>query len=410
VSGAAQIETVRAAQRRAAHWPYEQLDIAALRRRGWLPTPIRDVVLKVHQRCNLACDYCYVYTHADQSWRDRPAVMPDDVWRAAISGLRRHVRRHQIPAVRLILHGGEPLLFGADNLGRIAVEARTSLSPDCTVDVGLQTNGVLLSGSVLDQLRPHHIKIGISVDGVAADHDRHRVTATGRGSFVAVRRALELLRKPENRQCYAGILCTIAPDTDPIATYEQLLAFEPPTIDFLLPHANWQVPPWKPTNSSTPYADWLSAVFDRWYTSADSPSVRLFDDIVTLLLGGHSSSEQVGLSPSAVIVVESDGFVEQVDALKSAYDGACAMGLDVRRDELDLVLEDPGIVARQIGRAALADQCLACPVHPVCGAGHYAHRYRSDVGFRNPSVYCEDLRKLIDHIRLRVAADVQRLT
>ena len=32
----------------------------------------RQFLLKVHSRCNLACDYCYVYQHADQSWRTRP--------------------------------------------------------------------------------------------------------------------------------------------------------------------------------------------------------------------------------------------------------------------------------------------------------------------------------------------------
>src|SRR5882757_1812074 len=84
-------ESVRAAHAEAAPWPYGELDVAQLRAGGWRPTPIHDVVLKVHQRCNLACDYCYVYTQVDQSWRDRPAVMPDDVLSAAIAGLARHV-------------------------------------------------------------------------------------------------------------------------------------------------------------------------------------------------------------------------------------------------------------------------------------------------------------------------------
>jgi uncharacterized protein len=128
-----------------------------------------------------------------------------------------------------------------------------------------------------------------------------------------------------------------------------------------------------------------------------------------LLLGGASRSEQVGLSPSGTVVVETDGAIEQVDALKSAYPGACATGLDIRRDELDRALLDPGIVARQIGLDALPDGCLACPVRRVCGGGHYAHRYRAGTGFRNPSVYCADLRLLIDHVRRRVESDIRQL-
>lgn len=399
---------VRARQRHAAPWPYAELDVAGLHADGWRPTPIRHVVLKVHQRCNLACDYCYVYEHADQSWRDRPAVMSPQVWRAAVTNLGRHVRRHGLSSVHVVLHGGEPLLFGAAGLAELADAIRAELPGTCAVDIGLQTNGVRLDAAMVAMLVRHGIRAGVSVDGVAADHDRHRRTRRGSGSFAAVSRALGLLRRPENRAAYAGILCTVAPDTDPIGCYEQFLEFQPPMIDFLLPHANWQHPPWRPDDTKAPYADWLIAVFDRWYGDAPSTRVRLFEDVVSLVLGGSSRSEQVGLSPSAVVVVESDGAVEQVDALKSAYEGACATGLDVRRDEFDAVLADPGIAARQIGVRALAQECLECPVRDYCGGGHYAHRYRPGVGFRQPSAYCADLTQLIEHIHLRVTADLQQ--
>ncbi|WP_433725670.1 hypothetical protein ACQP0C_31010 [Nocardia sp. CA-129566] len=36
----------------------------------------------------------------------------------------------------------------------------------------------------------------------------------------------------------------------------------------------------------------------------------------------------------------------------------------------------------------------------------YAHRYRECDRFRNPSVYCADLKKLIYHIESRVRADI----
>ena len=36
------------------------------------------------------------------------------------------------------------------------------------------------------------------------------------------------------------------------------------------------------------------------------------------------------------------------------------------------------------------------------------HRYRAGDGFRNPSVYCADLTRLITHIHRRVGADLTR--
>jgi uncharacterized protein len=401
------VTAVRAVHERHAPWPYGGLDVAEVRRAGWQPTPIRDVIMKVHQRCNLACDYCYVYNGPDQSWRERPAVMPPDIWRLAVAAVGRHARRHALPFIRAILHGGEPLLVGGARIGELAGDLRSELEPGCQVEIGLQTNGVLLDDAMLTHLRRHRIRVGVSVDGTPVDHDRHRPKHNGRGTSAAVEAALDRLRRPENRVSYAGLLCTVMADTDPVATYAALRAFEPPMIDFLLPHANWGHPPARPDGEATPHGDWLVAAFECWYRDADAPRVRLFDDVIALLLGGSGSSEQLGLSPASLVVIESDGAIEQVDSLKTAYPGAAATGLCVREDELDAVSADPGSVARQIGPAALSDECLQCPVYRVCGGGHYVHRYRPGAGFRNPSVYSADLRRLIDHVGARVTADVR---
>jgi uncharacterized protein len=354
----------------------------------------------------LACSYCYVYQHDDQTWRDRPAVMPAGVFTAVAHRLGRHVRAHGLRRVRVVLHGGEPMLLGAARLGGLAAELRAALPGTCTARIGMQTNGVLLREPALRELRRHGIVIGVSVDGVGADHDRHRVTHAGRGTFAAVSRALELLAG-EYRPSFGGVLCTVSPDTDPVACYRGLRAFDPPAIDFLLPHANWGSPP---DRQGGAYGAWLVDAFDAWYDDPDPVPVRLFESVVDLVLGGASRSEQVGLSPAALVVVESDGAIEQIDALKSAYPGACATGLDVRHDDFDAALLHPGVVARQIGLAALGEGCAGCPVRRVCGGGHYAHRYRPGAGFRNPSVYCNDLRLFIEHVRGRVAADTRELT
>ncbi|WP_412748756.1 FxsB family cyclophane-forming radical SAM/SPASM peptide maturase [Krasilnikovia sp. M28-CT-15] len=396
-------------ERGVAPWPDELLDVEALHTDGWRPTPFRDVVLKVHQRCNLACDYCYVYEMADQSWRARPRAMDAETWRAAAARMAEHARTHGLGAMRLILHGGEPLLAGADRLAALVGDFRATVEGHCRLDVQIQTNGVLLDEGLLRRLRDNGVTVGVSLDGAEADNDRHRRMPDGRGSFAAVDRALRLLSSPEHRPAFAGMLCTVDPETDPLTCYEALLAYAPPTIDLLLPHANWSEPPVRdPQAGPTPHADWLIAVFDRWYGAPrQETSIRLFEDVIALALGGAGRSEQIGLSPVAVVVVESDGAIEQADSLKSAYPGACATGLTVFDSPFDAALSRPGVVARQIGVRALSDTCRACPVHTVCGAGHYAHRFRAGDGFRNPTVYCADMVRLIRHITARVEADLQ---
>src|SRR5262249_40882357 len=151
-----------------------------------------------------------------------------------------------------------------------------------------------------------------------------------------VDRGLHLLMTERYRHLFAGILCVIDPASDPIRTYAHLLRYEPPAIDVLLPHANWSNPPLRPGGSATPYGDWLVELFDRWYGAPErETTIRLFDEVIRAAFGRPSRVESIGLSPVALVVVESDGAIEQVDTLKSAYSGAAGTGLNVWDDPFD---------------------------------------------------------------------------
>lgn len=402
-------------QTRTIEWP-SALDVAALLAGGWRPTPFREFVLKIHSRCDLACDYCYVYEMADQSWRSRPIRMSYETATAAARRIAEHVSAHDLPSVRLTLHGGEPLLAGPDLIAHVVTAVRTAVrdaaGPGVRVDACVQTNAVGLDLDYLRLFDELDVGIGVSLDGDAHAHDRHRKRANGRGSHAAVVAALEPLAAGPFRRLFNGILCTIDVRNDPVRTYEALLELEPPAIDLLLPHGNWTAPPPArvPGAAATPYGDWLVAAFDRWYRPPRQETrVRLFSEIIRLLLGGASTTEVVGLSPVGVVVVETDGSIEGSDALKSAYEGAPATGLNVTRDPFDAALRLPSTAARQIGDLALSGACRACRLRRVCGGGLYAHRYRAGSGFANPSVYCPDLFRLITHIRRVVESDVAAL-
>lgn len=388
-------------------WP-ATLDIDSLLASGWRPTPFRQFLLKVHSRCNLACDYCYVYTKADQAWRNRPRVMSPALMSVAAERIAEHARTHSLESVQLIFHGGEPLLAGVHPIADALRKVRGAVDAHVRVHATIQTNGTLLAEAELDVLDFLGIRVGVSLDGDAAAHDRHRLYPNGKASHGEVARALKLLAGYP--RVYSGLLCVVDLAADPVGTYEALLTYAPPAMDFLLPHYNWATPPPRPGGAPTPYASWLAAVFDRWYGApAQETEIRLFGQIINLLLGGASRTEAVGLSPSSLIVVETDGSIEQTDALKAAYAGASATGLHITRDPFDAALYDPRIAARQLGAGALAEECQRCPINVVCGGGLYAHRYRPGTGFRNRSVYCPDLYALIMHIRERLNRDLQRL-
>ncbi|HEU5109889.1 MAG TPA: FxsB family cyclophane-forming radical SAM/SPASM peptide maturase, partial [Micromonosporaceae bacterium] len=359
------------------------------------PPALSQYVLKVHSRCDLACDHCYVYQHADQSWRGRPATMAPATVRAAARRIAQHAARHNLRRVTVVLHGGEPLLVGAGRLGEICADLRAAISPVTHLDLRMQTNGVLLSEAICDVLGEHGVRVGVSLDGDRAANDRHRRYASGASSHDGALRALALLRRPEYRHLYAGILCTVDVANDPIAVYEALLAERPPRIDFLLPHATWDRPPPRPDGEPAPYGRWLLRVHERWEADGRPVAVRIFDSLLAVAAGGSSGTEALGIDPVDLAVIETDGAWEQVDSVKVAYEGAPATGLDVFTNAVDDVAAHPAIAQRQAGIAALCDTCRACPVVKECGGGLYPHRYRSGSGFANPSVYCADLKELI---------------
>jgi uncharacterized protein len=385
-------------------WP-ASLDVAALRASGWVPLPFQEFIVKVHSRCDLACDYCYMYEMADQSWRSQPRVMTAQTADLIARRIGEHAQAHGLSQVSLILHGGEPLLASQDLITRLVTATREAVGPGVALDASVQTNGLRLSAAYLRLFSEINVRVGVSLDGDSGAQDRHRRFRHGGASYPQV--AAALARLQEYPRLFGGLLCTIDLRNDPIETYEALVGWNPPRIDLLLPHGTWNQPPPQrvPNPAVTPYADWLIRVFDHWYPKPRT-HIRLFEEIMQLLLGGTAHSEAVGLSPARMVVVETDGSIEQADTLKIAFDGAPVTGFHVAREPFDALLRLPAVAARQIGEEALSAECRACPIRRVCGGGLYAHRYREGTGFANPSVYCPDLMALIGHIRDRMNADL----
>ncbi|MFJ2440466.1 MULTISPECIES: FxsB family cyclophane-forming radical SAM/SPASM peptide maturase [unclassified Streptomyces] len=368
--------------------------------------PFREIVLKVHSRCDLACDHCYIYEHADQSWRTRPKTISDQAISWTALRLAEHATAHALPSVSVILHGGEPLLAGPARLRRVCEELTRALDGVAALDLRIHTNGLQLGPRYLDLFEEFGVRVGISLDGDRTANDRHRRFADGRSSHPLVLKAVDLLHQERYRPLDLGLLCTIDVANDPVAVYDALTALDPPRVDFLLPHATWDTPPPRPDAAPTAYADWLLAVFDRWDTAGRQVPVRLFESVLSTLGGGPSLTESLGLAPTDLVVVETDGSLEQVDSLKSAYDGAAATGFDVFAHTLDEVAAHPGVRTRQLGLAGVSGTCRRCPVVRSCGGGLHTHRYRSVDGtgsFDHPSVYCADLEALIRGIEARTA-------
>ena len=169
--------------------------------------------------------------------------------------------------MRIILHGGEPLLAGVKRIVEFA-ELVCSLTPPGTqLRLSVQTNGTQLDDEMIDVLRRYRISVGVRLNGTEADNDRSRPYWDGSGSHSKVAEAPRRLNQPFNRQIYGGILCAIDLQNSPLITYRHLIEFRPPNLDFILPLGHWgEPPPGRDADPhNVPYAEWLFWVFKDWF-------------------------------------------------------------------------------------------------------------------------------------------------
>jgi uncharacterized protein len=77
--------------------------------------------------------------------------MSSDVVGRAIEAIAEHVAKHSLESIDVILHGGEPLLAGAEWLAALVGSLRASVP--ARVNVAIQTNGTLLGRPKLTNLK-----------------------------------------------------------------------------------------------------------------------------------------------------------------------------------------------------------------------------------------------------------------
>jgi uncharacterized protein len=367
--------------------------------------PLSAFVVKVAGRCNIDCDYCFMYHGEDQSWVRRPKIMSTVTATAVAACIRQHVEVHGIPRVQIALHGGEPLMLGRERVTEIVRIFREAIP--CVVEIGVQTNGTLIDEAwvrLFDQLG---ISVGLSLDGPKAVNDLHRLYRNGKSSFPKTMSGLSaLLASEAGRRCLSGVLTVVNPTTDP----GELLAFFDRSgihnIDLLLPHGTYDTPPIGMPDplESDAYARWMIRFFDHWFADFAHIKVRYLEEIVAMLLGGASRLEAIGAHSVNLVIFETDGEIEALDSLKVAGQEATALGLNATDHSLDDALAHPAIYSRMMGVKALSQACRDCPEVQNCAGGYLPHRFSSRNGFQNPTVYCANLKLIFEHIRRTVFA------
>ncbi len=346
-----------------------------------------------------------MYNKGDTSYLGRPKFMAKEIATAALERIAGYATRHNLPEITLALHGGEPLLIGRKWVQWYLEEVRRIEANNGTqFVVGVQTNGILLDADWIELLNGYGVTIGISCDGPEEWNDLQRIGIDGGGSYKKVRSSMELLAATPGTRW--GVLTVVNPATRGSKVLQHFADLGAKTVDLIWPDFNHDNPPPWPEGMLGRY---FCELFDYWYHEMPSPPrIRYFESAMSLMLGGVSQYDSLGLHPVADIIVESDGTWEPLDTLRICGNGITRTGLDVRRHEVESIWKSPLYQMGLRCEELLSPQCQACECRRICGGGYLPHRYRRATGIANPSVYCTDLLELLTHIRQRIVTDLRQ--
>lgn len=175
-----------------------------------------EAVIKVTERCNINCDYCYVYHKGNDDFMARPALMKFSEFDKIINFLVQGASDMGAKRMSVIFHGGEPLLLKKVVFSKFCAQLRERIPSTISLNLGLQTNAILIDEEWIGLFRQHHVFVSVSLDGPAEIHDRHRRDHRDRGTHAGVVKGLKLLQEAADDEVlpHPGVICVIDPETD----------------------------------------------------------------------------------------------------------------------------------------------------------------------------------------------------
>lgn len=352
-----------------------------------------EIIVKVSERCNIACTYCYFFFGGDESYRARPARIAEGVVEDLVSFIRHGSRELGLKNVVLTFHGGEPMMIPPDKFRALCKKLRDSVTPPTKLRMQMQTNGMLVNDQWIDILEEFEIGVGVSIDGPQVVHDRQRVDRRGRGTHARVLEGIKLLCEARQRgRIHAiGGIGVIDPAQDPrhlLPYFISELGFD--SFDFIPPFGALDCPP-------KDFGTYLCRLFDSWI-ALDNPDlhISIIQAFLNKLMGYSSFYLPCGPDPVRVRVlrISSDGSLYPDEYLPPGDWNTP----NVAETTMARFIQGPYYKMVDSLHLTPPNECASCCWQHVCHGGHPWNRHSQHGDLRKPSSLCEGLKMFYAHV------------
>lgn len=358
-----------------------------------------EIILKLSERCNINCTYCYVFNKGSSISDDAPPALTEE----SIADFRKFIDRahdeYDIGTLQIDFHGGEPLMLKKQRFAHLCEELLQTRRPGSTLSLALQTNGILVDDGWIDLFRRYDVFVSVSIDGTRAVNDRYRLDKRGRGTYdrtVAGLRRLQAAHR-DGRLPYApGVLSVINPEACGAETYRHFVDdLGVRGFDFLLPDDSYDDAP----VDDDGIGRFLTGALDEWIRDGDpSIRVRIFHTHLARLLGaadagvlGHTPT----VSGTYAFTVGADGIARVDDTLRSTADPIFDPIGHVADSSLGEILSSPAFRQYEAIGGQLPEACGSCIWNRVCSGGRIVNRFSRQQRFDRKTVYCGATRRFL---------------
>lgn len=314
--------------------------------------------------CNMGCKYCFYADVASSRCTTSYGIMTENTAEAIISSIYSELAPED--RVHFAFQGGEPTLAGLPFFRHFTAVA--SKREDITVSFALQTNGLALNEEWCDFLKEKNFLVGLSLDILPEIHDSARVDNHGKGTYKRVSDALSLLKKSG---VAFNLLCTLtnAVARHPRQVWNQLVKLDIDFVQFTPCLGDLETSEKSPY-SLTPqrFADFYIQLFQYWfedYKKDKRRSIKLFDDIVNLMVLGRPTNCGMNGICTPQLVVESDGSTYPCDFY--CLDQYC-MG-NLASEPISKLLDSPQVKEFLNRPHTRPELCADCKYRIFCGGG-----------------------------------------
>ncbi|SFO04711.1 anaerobic sulfatase maturase [Proteiniclasticum ruminis] len=354
--------------------------------------------------CNMNCSYCFYNDVTNHRATKNYGFMTMDT----VEEFVRKAFAYADSYVGFAFQGGEPTLVGIEFYKGFIGLVEKYNTKGIHVEYSLQTNGTTLHEGWAEFFRQHNFLIGLSMDGPAEIHDLNRVDYLGNGTYKEVLKAAMMLRK---HKVEFNVLTVVTRNVarHPGKVYQFLKKNGFMYMQFIPCLDRLDVRPGGEKFSLTPedYGRFLCQIFDLWHHDLKQNipvSVRMFDNLIQILLGYSPESCDMAGVCSVNTVVEADGSVYPCDFYVLDQ---WKLGSILQDDFSSLKKRDRAIHFVDESKTKNME-CFSCDYFALCKSGCKRHYVESAASREN--YYCSSYKKFYAYSfeRLREVAQLVR--